>query len=391
MNVRYHHGITIKEHRMAKKWTLAYLASRWPSQEGNGVNVRYVQDVEAGHKHVTNVDTLRRLAALLDIPLWKFGLSEYDPFDEEPASTQPFLDMDSLAELIEDIWYIRLNMPGDITEKKILSLANTFTRMVRHNARLLDNKDFLVLYAQVKRLEEVVYTERHHYGLSLQQSQEMLKLAQRAGDLKSECIALTRIGVELLREENKDALDYLERARDLSFLTSSKEIGAYCYCFLARAYVTFGEEKRFMQAIHTAITLADTMKGQPVVTKDHVFHAYSAVLEEKANGLIMLGRGKEALDGLREIDSHVDQERNTYLKMWVPLDYAQSFMLMGEVEASIEKLESFYAGIRNYQSARLYSKVKQHLDQLDAAGYADLAVVKHFKDMLRDTAHPPAG
>jgi len=369
--------------------TLSQLASKWPSQEGNGVNVRYVQDVEAGNKQVTKVETLRKLASLLDIPLWKLGLSEYDPFDEGAVSTQPFIDLHSLSELIEDVWYIRLHMLGDITEKKILSLSHTFTNLVSHNARLLNNKDFLVLYAQVKRLEEVVYTERHHYELSLKQSYAMLELAKQAGDIKSECIAMTRIGVELLRDENKEALDYLEQARDLSFLTSSKEIGAYCYSFLARGYVTFGDEKRFMQAINTAIALADTMKGLPVVTKDYVFHAYSAVLEEKSNGLIVLGRGKETLAELQEIDGQIEKEHNTYLKMWLPLDYAQSFLLMGEIETSMTWLEAFYTSIKNYQSARLYSKVESHLAQLDESGYANLPVVKRFKDMFRETSHGP--
>jgi hypothetical protein len=92
----------------------ALLASKWPSQEGNGVNVRYVQDVEAGNKQVTKVETLRKLASLLDIPLWKLGLSEYDPFDEGAVSTQPFIDLHNLSELIEDVWYIRLQRFKDM-------------------------------------------------------------------------------------------------------------------------------------------------------------------------------------------------------------------------------------------------------------------------------------
>jgi len=210
----YHHGITIREYRIANKMTLEKLASKWPSKE-IGVNIRYVIDVEAGRKRITDMETLRKLASLLDIPLWKLGLSEYNPFDEEAISTQPFIDMNSLSGLIEDIWYIRLNMPGDITEKKIISLSNTFTNLLNNNSRLLKNNDFLVLYAQVKRLQEVVYTERHNYEMSLKYSYDMLEMAQRAGDVKSECIAMTRVGVELLRDENKDALDYLEQARDL--------------------------------------------------------------------------------------------------------------------------------------------------------------------------------
>jgi hypothetical protein len=209
----------------------------------------------------------------------------------------------------------------------------------------------------------------------------MLEQAEKAGDNKTECIAMVRIGIELLRDENKDALDYLEKARDLSFVISSREIGAYFYSSLARGYATFRDEKRFIQAINTAISLADDMKGQPVVTKDYVFHAYSAILEEKSNGLILLGKGEKALDELQEIDTQIARENNTSMKMWIPLDYAQSFMLMGEIETSVKWLETFFANIRNHKSARLYSRVEKHLAQLDELGYANLPAVKNFKNM----------
>lgn len=75
----YHYGITIKKYRIAMKMTLEQLASKWPSKE-IGVNIRYVIDVEAGRKRITDVETLRGLASFLNIPLWEFGLSEYNPF-----------------------------------------------------------------------------------------------------------------------------------------------------------------------------------------------------------------------------------------------------------------------------------------------------------------------
>lgn len=378
----YYYGLTIKEYRLAKRWTLAKLASEWPSKE-NGVTIRYIQEIEAGIKKIADVETLRKIALMLDIPLWKLGLSEYNPFDEKNISIHDFLDMNSLHELIEDIWYIRLNMPREITEKKVISLSNTFTNLIHDNSRLLGNKDFLVLYAQVKRLQEVIYTERHSYDMSLKCSLDMLEIADRSEDTKTKCLAMARIGVELLRNKDRDALDYLEQARDLSFSTSSKEIGAYCYSFLARGYAEFGERKRFTQAINTAITLAEAsnMKGFPVVTKDYIFHAYSAILEEKANGLIELGDGKAAFDEFIEINNQITKENNTYLKMWIPLDYAQCFMLMGEIEESIKCLKDFYDAIKGYGSKRLYGRVERHLVQLEKRGYADLPIVKNFKDM----------
>src|SRR5260370_39415961 len=79
-HMSYHHGITIREYRIANKMTLEKLASKWPSKE-IGVNIRYVIDVEAGRKRITDMETLRKLASLPDIPLSKPCLSEHNPCD----------------------------------------------------------------------------------------------------------------------------------------------------------------------------------------------------------------------------------------------------------------------------------------------------------------------
>src|SRR5260370_27871038 len=77
----YHHGTTIKEFRLLRKMTKEDLAAHWPRSNGSmGVLPRYIQDVEYGKKHIDDPTTLRRLATLLRIPLWRFGLAEYDPF-----------------------------------------------------------------------------------------------------------------------------------------------------------------------------------------------------------------------------------------------------------------------------------------------------------------------
>ncbi len=381
----YHYGKTVREYRIANKMTLEQLASQWPSKE-TGVNIRYVIDIEAGKKRITDVDILRKLASILNIPLYKLGLSEYNPFNEENV-TSAVIDMNILLELTQDIWYLRVNMPTDLIERKIVSLSNIFSNLVTNNQNLLKSNDFLVLYAQLKRLQEIIYTEKHDYVHSLQCSYEMLEFAKQSGDIVSEAIATTRVGVELLRDEKKEALDYLEQARDLSFATSSKEVGAYCYTFLARGYATFRDEKRFTQAINTAIALADNMRGLSVTTKNYVFHAYSAVLEEKSNGLILLGRGNDALNELPEVDTQVAKENNTYLKMWMPLDYAQSFMLMNDIEMSIKWLEEFYNNTRNYNSERIHSRVKDHLAQLDDLGHENLSAVRGFKEMYFEANH----
>jgi len=71
MNYIYHHGRTIREYRGLRSMTQAQLAEVWPKSGGTeqGVNTRYVQDVEYGHKHIEDPHVLRKLAAILDIPL----------------------------------------------------------------------------------------------------------------------------------------------------------------------------------------------------------------------------------------------------------------------------------------------------------------------------------
>src|SRR5260370_42295046 len=64
----------------------AQLADKWPKSErfggGEGVNWKYIQDIEQGRKRIDNNQTLRKVCDILSIPYYKVGLSEYDPFTQ---------------------------------------------------------------------------------------------------------------------------------------------------------------------------------------------------------------------------------------------------------------------------------------------------------------------
>ncbi|MRG27234.1 helix-turn-helix domain-containing protein [Laceyella tengchongensis] len=86
--MKYHYGLTIREGREKLKMTQTQLAEKWPQAGGGtGVSVNYVSDVERGIKHISDPQTLRRLCRILQIPLWKMGLSDYDPFN--PSTKHP--------------------------------------------------------------------------------------------------------------------------------------------------------------------------------------------------------------------------------------------------------------------------------------------------------------
>lgn len=221
MAMGYHYGQTIREHRQAKGMSLSKLAEKWPSKE-TGVTSRYVSDIERGVKHIQDVAVLRGLAALLDIPLWKFGLTEFNPFQDQVDMNVSF-DSEAIEEILQDVWLIRQNISFDVFTEKVKKLSALFEKHKQRNPLLTTNKDFLRLCAHEQRLEETVYTERHIYSVALKCATKMLELAQVSGDSVATAIAYTRIGVELLRNEDRAAMQYLQKACNIS-LGLSKEI-----------------------------------------------------------------------------------------------------------------------------------------------------------------------
>ncbi len=377
----YHYGMTIREYREAKGMTISQLAGLWPSKDYPGVSFRYVSDIERGVKHISDLSVLRELARILQIPLWKLGLSEYNPFQEE-NNIMTLFDKDALEQLIEDTWLIRLSMSVTITEEKVRKLSNIFEKLIEVNPLLKSNKDFLRLYAQIVRLQAIMLVEKKQYFAALSLYREMVRIGEEIQDSVTLALAYSRVGVELLRlDQLKDAISYLEKAKDVSFKTG-KELSSLCHAMLARGYAQVGIPEKFERAINTAINLGYSMVGIPTVTNEFVFHAYSGILEEKSNGLILLGNGQGAIKVLPEIEKHITLESNGYLRMWIPLDYAQAHMLEGNIEESIAELRRFYDNIREHNSSRVNNKVATHLEELEDRGYGGLQIVREFREMI---------
>src|SRR5437899_2975112 len=78
----YHYGLTIKKYREMRNISQQELAEKWPRSDGGlGVSWQYVQLVEYGKRKITDVYVLRKLCDMLEVPLFEFGLSDYDPFN----------------------------------------------------------------------------------------------------------------------------------------------------------------------------------------------------------------------------------------------------------------------------------------------------------------------
>ena len=385
----YHYGVTIKEFREQRDMTQAKLAEVWPKSNGDvGVNVRYVQDIEYGRKHIEDSYTLRKLCDLLSIPYWRVGLSEHDPFNPQslPGHGKSMYNetLDTAECLIRDAWHLRRAAPLPTTEKTVERLNALFEYFRVHVPPPLRLEErFLLLYAQLQRLNAVMNVERQRYKEALTAFERMYKTAEESGNPATIATALMGMGTELERaDRQEEAVDRLEQARDASF-GASKQMAALIHAYLARAYSGNGDALRFNRAIDTAQRIASDLKENYGDGTDFVFHAMSGILAERSYGYLDIGEPQKTIDMKDEITHQIMLEGNKYLDAWIPLDWARAYQMLNEIEKSVEEALLFFHRASALQSPHAKSRAYRHLKALDEAGYRDVQAVKDFRAELQ--------
>jgi transcriptional regulator with XRE-family HTH domain len=388
----YHYGMTIREGREAAHMTQAQLAEMWPQAgDGTGVSANYVSAVERGLKHIADIQTLRRLCDILSIPYWKVGLGEYDPFNEQATSSQKknglfLLNLDSMETVIEQTWRCKLVEPLPVIQNYVNFLSKQCSIIKDHYPHsYVTNKRFLRVYAQVERLQAIIYTDKSQFKNAQAKNYAMLNAAKELDEAAPLALAYARVGLGLIRDDKvKDSIDALETARDYTFHTS-KNLAALVNAFLARAYATNGDVTRFERTINTAINLSAAMGDRDMDTTDNVFYSKSGIIEEKSNGYILLKQAGNALSVLPYLEDQVKRENNHYLHTWMPLEWAQVHLLSGEVEASLQQLRAYLQSCSPYQSPWMLSLVSNHLREIIHQGYGDVQAVKNFQEEITQT------
>ncbi len=385
---KYHHGTIIKEFRILRGMTQEDLAALWPKSNGCvGVLPRYIQDVEYGKKHIDDPSTLRHLAEILHIPLWRFGLSEYDPFHPHslPGCGRSLHDetLDTIESLIQQTWSLRCAARLVDAEKGIARLNRLFAYFQEHVPPPLRLQvRFRLLYAQVQRLNAVAYVEKKFYDEALDTYGRMYETAQQADDASLMALALMSQGTELERRGEKDAaLSRLEEARDASF-GASKHIIAFVHSYLARAYASVGDKVRFERAFHSARTMAGSLNGSYGDGTDFVFGRVSSILAERSYGWLELGEPQKTLEMRAEIEAQIRHDQDVRLETWIHLDWARAYQMLGQIEECIKEGQVFYQRAVAMQSPHAISRAIKFLGSLEKNGYGNVQAVQDFREEL---------
>jgi tetratricopeptide (TPR) repeat protein len=383
---KYHHGITIRQARERLKMTQSELAEVWPKDDGGvGVTVGYVHCIEVGKRYIESDHTKRELCNILQIEPWRFGLSDFDPFNPSyiPAKTKRLVDQ--TLEFAEhwikrtEYLYRTAPLPEAAQDAKILHDLFEFIR-AKQPPTIQQETQFLRLYTQVQNLDGIIALGYGEYANAMRTFREMYDTANQLQEPTWLAHALLTVGTELERAgEKEQAVKYLEQARDYSFDTS-KNVAAYVHAYLARCYGAVKDINRFERAINTARNLAPKNYGDGT---DFVYHPLSGILAEQSHGYLDVGKAEEALKMRQEITQQIERDNNHRLAAWIPLDWARAYSMIGEIEASVHEGREFLTRAQVMQSPHILNRVQTFANNLQQS-YKDVQSVKEFVEEVNE-------
>ncbi|MBX5451491.1 MAG: hypothetical protein IRZ24_15635, partial [Thermogemmatispora sp.] len=346
-----------------------------------------VQAIEYGKKRIADPSTLRRLCELLEIPPWEFGLSSYDPFHPQaplPTKNHLFEETLSVAEaLLRQTLAMRRLAPLPEIEQQVDRLGSFLTACRSELPPPLRlERRLQTLRIQYYSLVGLMHYEHCHYDRARSTFQEMLTAARQAEDPRLIAHALQKLGVELKRIGHyHEAINALEEARDLS-LKVSRPLAAFTSAYLSQMYAIAGDPLRFERTIEQAVALAEPLKSAYGDGTDFVFHKLSGIFLLRCRGYLYINQPQKVLEGYEELRRQISLDRNLWLDYRLHLYRAQAFLRLREVEASIAEARAFLQAVTGWQSPHRLAKGRELLNEIEHAGYHDLASVRIFRQEL---------
>jgi hypothetical protein len=129
--------------------------------------------------------------------------------------------------------------------------------------------------------------------------------------------------------------------------------------------------------------------NSPIFTENAIRQQYpsgvlplSGVLAEKSYGHLEIGEPAETLAMQDEIKSQIALEANVWLDAWIPLDWARAYLMLNQVDKSVQAGQEFYKKAKLLKSPHAKSRAYRLLNTIETAGYGDVQAVKDFRYML---------
>ncbi len=383
----YHPGIVIKKYRKLKGWTQQKLAEHWPRADGGiGVDWRYVQFVESGKRNVTDQQVLRKLSDLLDIPLWEFGYSEYDPYTQSISEGKRIYSetLDTMEMLINHTLAMRRYTPLPEVERNAQAVSSKiayFQKSFPVPARL-ENK-FVSLLIQRDNLIGLMYFEHDEHKKAMALYERMYEFARQLDDPAHLILALTKLSVNHMRFNHmSEAVEAGELARDISF-KASKQAAAYANAYLAHIYGADKDLNRFERAMNIAVNIAEPLGDAYGDVTDFIHHKFSGILQLRSRGYLRLNQPRKVLDLHDELQRHISADANIWLDHRLHLYSARAYLMLKDIEACIEATRQLFREVKDWKSPHRLSRAYELLEAVDKAGYGDLRIVREFKEELR--------
>jgi tetratricopeptide (TPR) repeat protein len=347
-----------------------------------------VQKVEYSNRNVVDQPVLRKISDLLDIPLWEFGFSEYDPWNPNviPGGGKRLYGetLNAVEALINQTFSMRRYAPLPEVERSARAITRLFDHFHTHTPppSKLQHR-FLKLYAQEQNIRGLMHFENNQYSEALQVFQDMHQTAEQVNDPVLMVHALQKLGVELKRADRlQDAIEALEKARDHSFCTS-KPVMAYANAYLAHIYAADEDLRRFERSINTAINIAEPLKDTYGDGTDFIHHKFSGILQLRSRGYLRLNQPRKILELHDELQRHINADGNTWLDHRLHLYRGRAFLMLKDLEACIGAGRKLFQEVRDWKSPHRTGRAYELLEAVEKAGYGELQVVKDFKEELQ--------
>jgi tetratricopeptide (TPR) repeat protein len=318
---------------------------------------------------------------------WRFGLSEYDPFNPRtlPGYGERMFQetLDVVEALIQQTLAMRRIAPLPEVEKSAQRLHNIFAYFLTYlpPTSQLESR-FLSLYTQEQSIRGLMYFENKRYKEALGTFTGMYQTAKQLGSPVFIVHALQKMGVELKRAgRHQEAIDCLEEARDVSF-NATKHVAAFANSYLAHIYAASGDALRFERAMHTAMALAEPLKESYGDGTDFVFQRMSGILVLRSRGYLRINEPKKVLALHDEVKGQVASDTNLWLDNRLHLYRARAYMQLHDIEASVGAAREFFRDVLDWQSPHRTNRAYELLEEIEGTGFGNINVVQEFRGEL---------